>query len=368
MKKEFQIGKTKVGDGHPCFIIAEVGINFDGKWEQACALIDAAAKAGCNAVKFQLFTEKKMYPENAGDYQIATGEKRGINKIVKDAELSPDWIPKLKEYAHSANLEFFASVFDEVSSDVMEKHTSDAYKIASSEMTHIPLIRHVARKKKPVILSCGMARLSELARAVELCEEEGNFSIGLLHCIARYPCPLEGLNLNVLGTLDIAFPQAVVGFSDHTSDPVVAPKAAVILGAKIIEKHITLNRRLSGPDHSFALEPLELKQMVQVIRRTEDQLQSGVSLSVDPKLSGTFQKKVFDGEKTSREFLYRSLFAVRDIQKGELFDRENIAVLRPGENKRGLPPDFYEVLVDGYRAVRDITRGTSLTYDDILQK
>ncbi len=208
-KKEIIIGKTKVGGNNPCFIVAEIGINFDGKYEQALSLIDVAKKASCNAVKFQLFKAGKMYTKNAGNFQIANGSQRDIIKIVKEGELPPEWIPKLKKYANDKGLEFFSTVCDEEGADILESYGVDAFKIASYEITHIPLLRHIAKKKKPIIFSSGGATLSEIKEALKVFQEEGNSEIALMHCIAKYPAPLEILNLKVIRSLRLNFPDLV---------------------------------------------------------------------------------------------------------------------------------------------------------------
>lgn len=363
---KFKIGKTKIGGESPCFIVAEIGINYDGDFNQALKLIDVAAEAGCNAVKFQLFRAKRMYTEKAGKYQIATGEKKDIIQIIKESELPHNWIPKLKKYANRKKLEFFSSVCDEISVNVLEKYKVDAFKLTSYAITYIPLLRHVARKKKPIIFSSGIAKLSEVAEAIELFEAENNSQIALMHCIGKYPAPLNSLNLNVLKTFQLAFPDIVVGYSDHSSDPVKAPRAAVALGARIIEKHITLDRNLPGPDHSFAVNPKELSLMVKAIRETEKQVKSKKKIKLDKKMLGTSKRETYPVEKYVRNFAYRSIFAIKDIKKGEKFSRRNVAVLRPGEKEKGLKPKYFELLIKGFRATNKISRGRCVQWKDIL--
>jgi len=368
MKKEFKIGKKKVGGDNPCFVVAEIGINFDGKYEQALALIDAAAQAGCDAVKFQLFKAEKMYPRGAGKYLTARGEKKDIIKIVKEGELPHGWIAKLRDYAVQKGLIFFSSVCDEGSADVMEKYGADVFKITSYEITHIPLIRHVARKKKPVIFSCGGSTLAEVSEAMDVFREEGNDKIVLMHCVGQYPAPLNSLNLNIIKTLQMIFPEVVVGYSDHSSDPVAAPKIAVALGAKVIEKHITLDRKLPGPDHSFAVEPEELALMVKTIRQTEKEIKQRKKMKLDPVLLGKAERKTYQGEKWIRNFAYSCIFAKEKIERGEKFSRSNLIILRPGIKQRGLKPKYYELLIKGYKATRVIPQFKSISWDDILQR
>lgn len=367
---EVQIGNKKVGGNNPCFIVAEIGINFDGKYEQALKLIDAAANAGCDAVKFQLFKAEKMYTENAGKYEIATGEKQDIIKIVKDGELPHTWLPDLKKYANSKNLVFFSSVCDEHSVDVLAKESGAAMKMTSYGITHLPLMRYAAKTSLPVIFSCGGATMQETAEALYAIKAEGNNHIVLMHCMAKYPCPLNSINLNIIKTLQLAFPDIIIGYSDHSSEPIDAPCAAVALGAKMIEKHITLDRKLPGPDHSFALDPSELKQMCSEIRKTEEMMKKGKKISIDAKLLGSSERKVYDIEKSVREFAFRSVFAIKNIKKGDKFTKDNIAVLRPGEKKRGLEPKYYTLLIEdgGCCATKNIPLGKSIQWDDVLSR
>lgn len=360
-------GKYKIGGSNPCYIVAEVGINFDGNFEQAIKLIDVAAAAGCNAVKFQLFTAEQMYPKNAGKYRVANGKKLDILTIVKDAELHPDWILELKTYATSKNLDFFSSVCDEASANILEKIHPSAYKIASYELTHIPLLQHVAKKKAPIIFSCGGSTLEEVAEAVRIIKQEGKEQIVLMHCMAKYPVPLSSANLRIITTLQLAFPDLVIGYSDHTSESVSAPILAVALGAKVIEKHITLNRNLPGPDHLFALEPKELKNMVLAIKDTEKKMKNDYKVKFDRKILGSSERKTYPIEQYVRDFAFRGIFSTKKIKKGERFTRENIAVLRPGEKKSGIHPRYFSLLLDRNHATRNIPAYTGLSWKDILK-
>jgi sialic acid synthase SpsE len=368
MAKEFKIGKTKIGGNNPCFIVAEVGINFNGEYENALKLIDMASRTYCNAVKFQLFFADKMYLPVAGDDKSGGERKKNIYKIVKDAELPQNWIPKLKKYAHSKGLEFFCTVCEEKGANILKKNKMDAFKLASYEITHIPLLRHVAKMGKPIIFSCGGAEIKEIVNALEIFKEENNNKIALLHCIADYGAPLSSLNLSIISIFKKLFPDIVVGYSDHSLDPVIAPRAAVVLGAKIIEKHITLDKNMPGPDHFFALEEKELALMVKTIRKTEKEIKSGLNIKIPKNLLGNPIRKTYPKEIGPRNFGYRSIFAVCNIKKGGKFNKNNIAVLRPGNQKRGLEPRYYEILVKGYRATRNIFKNKSVVWDDVFSK
>lgn len=361
-----KIGKNKIGGNYPCYIVGEIGINFDGKFDQAIELINAAADAGCNAVKFQLFKAETMYAKNAGKYKISTGEKQDITEIVKNAELPYEWIKSLKKYASSKKLDFFSSVFDEKNAEELEDNNVVAFKIASYEVTHLPLIKHVAKFNKPVIISSGGSNLDEVIEAIRAIKSQGNKKIVLMHCMAMYPIPLFKTNLKIISTLRLVFPDLIIGYSDHTSEPFDAPVTAVSLGAKVIEKHITIDRKLSGPDHSFALNPGELKEMVKKIRETERKLKNGNSIPLNKRILGSSERKTYPEEEYVRKFTYRGIFSTKSIRKGERFTRKSLAVLRPGINSNGLHPRFYELILSGCKATRDIPEGKGIKWEDLL--
>lgn len=370
---EFKIGKQKIGGNNPCFIVAEIGINFDGDREKALKMIDAAVDAGCNAVKFQVFRSERMYAKDAGSLIVATGDSVDIHDLIKQMELPYDWLKQLKAYAESKKVEFFTSVCDEVSADVLEETAVEAYKIASYEITHLPLIEHVAKKEKPLIMSCGGATIAEVEEAIATAKSVGLIKIVLMHCIAKYDAPLNSLNLNVIRTLKLQYPEIIIGYSDHSSDAVIAPSAAVALGAKMIEKHITLDRKTPGPDHSFALEPHELKAMVRSIRNTEKKLAAGRSISVEPSVLGTTKCDTFENEEYVRKFAYRLLYATKKIKVGDVISKDNIAVLRSGESYKkyyetGLHPRYYKLFTGKkkYKATHPVNVGQAITWNDIL--
>lgn len=366
MNPKMKIGKSVVGGENPCFVTAEIGINHDGNFNQALKLIDAASEAKCDAVKFQLFSAKKMYAKNPGKHKVSNGKYVDIYKIVEEAELPNEWIFKLVEYSHKKNLAFICTTCDEASTDVLSRYDIDAYKIASSELTHVPLIKHVSKKRKPVIISSGASYLHEIEKTLLIFDNSNIKEVVLLHCVAQYPVPLDQLNLNVMSTLRKAFPDKVIGFSDHSSNPTSAPKTAVVLGAKMIEKHITLDRKLPGPDHSFALSPKDLARMVSKIRKTEDQIKAHKIVQFDQRLLGTSRRIPYEIEIKKRLFTYRSIFTTRTVEKGEKFSKKNIAVLRPGNNRSGLEPWVYELLIGKHHAVRNLPVNCALTWNDIL--
>jgi len=239
MIAKVRIGERWIGDGEPCFIVAEAGSNHDGRLEQAKRLIKVAASAGADAVKFQVFRASKLYPKSAGmsDY---LGIPKPIYDIVADIEMPYEWVPELAAYCHETGILFMASVFDEESADQLDPHVK-AFKIASYEMTHVPLVRHVASKKKPLVVSTGTANLDEVTETVNEIRRTGNDSLILTQCTAAYPAPSDSLNVRAVEFMKSTF-CVPVGLSDHSRDPLVGPLAAVAVGANLIEKHFTLSR------------------------------------------------------------------------------------------------------------------------------
>ncbi len=348
MRDVIEIGERKVGPGHPCFVVAEAGSNHGGSLEQALALVDVAADAGADAVKFQLFRARKLYPRSAGrsDY---LGIAKPIYEIIREMEMPPEWLPRLAERARERGIVFFAAPFDEESADLLDPYVP-VFKVASYEMTHHPLLRHVAARGKPVILSTGTANLDEVARAVTAFAATGNDQLALLQCTAKYPAPLEALNVRALVTLRERF-GLPTGLSDHSRDPLVGPMTAVALGASIVEKHFTLSNRLPGPDHAFAVEPGELAEMVRRIREVERALGHG-------------RKEALPEEEELRRFSRRYVYTTRAVAAGEPFTRENVAVLRAGKLPPGLPPEAFERVL-GARAARDLAPESPVTEDDL---
>jgi len=347
MVKEIKIGNKKIGKRHPVFIVAEISANHLQKFDYAIELIKVARKAGADAVKFQTYTPDTLTIDCDNKYfQIKQGtiwDGKTLYQLYKEAYTPWEWLPKLKKIAEKEGLIFFSSVFDKTSVDFLEKITPPAYKIASFEITDIPLIEYVARKKKPIIISTGIATLFDIKEAVNTCKKVGNNQIILLKCTSVYPAPLEEVNLRTIPNLKETF-KTVVGLSDHTLG-ISIPIAAVALGAKIIEKHLTLDRSLGGPDAAFSLEPEEFKEMVNEIRNVENAL---------GKISYQLGKKI----KKNREFR-RSLFIIKDIKRGERFTETNIRSIRPGY---GLSPKYFKKVLDK-EAKRDIEKGTPLSWD-----
>jgi sialic acid synthase SpsE len=328
--------------------VAEAGSNHNGSFEQAIRLIDVAREAGANAVKFQHFKAARLYPKSAGESDYLE-LSRPIYDIIQEMETPDDWVPRLAAHCRERGIDFLSSPFDEDAVDLLEPHVP-AFKIASYEMTHIPMLRHIARKGKPIIMSTGTATLDEVTRSVQAVVDEGNEKIVVLQCTASYPAPLSAVNVRAMVSLREMLGRPV-GLSDHSRDPIVAPAAAAALGASLIEKHFTLSNRLPGPDHQFAIEPDELSRLVQTVRAVEEALGHG-------------RKEVLPVEHELRAFARRSIFATRDIRPGEMLNRENIAVLRCGKLGYGLAPDEYENLL-GHVATRHIPSESLIQSADV---
>lgn len=341
------ISGRKVGPGHPCFIVAEAGSNHNGSYDSALKLIDAARTAGVDAVKFQTFRADKLYPKKGGTADYLKTDKP-IYEIIREMEMPYEWIPKLAAYCRQKGVLFFSAPFDEHSVDVLEPHVP-VFKVASYESTHLPLLRHIARKGKPIILSTGATTLEEIDEAIATIRAEGNEDIILMNCVAAYPAPVEDSNLLTIPALQqrLGIP---VGISDHTRDHRVVPIASVAVGGNIIEKTFTLSNRLPGPDHAYSVEPPELAEMVRLMRDAQKALGDG-------------KKRIMPSEKELRDFARRSVLSIRDIQKGEAFSRENIAVLRQGKIPRGAHPRYFEKLL-GRKARRGIPAWTGIQESD----
>ncbi len=349
------IGKRKIGPGHPCFVIAEVSANHHQKYEEAEAIIRAAKEAGADAVKLQTYTPDTMTIDSDKKWFFLGGKdtpeswkKTNLYKLYGTAYTPWEWQPKLKKYAESLGLIFFSTPFDATAVDFLEKMKVPCYKIASYEATDIPLLKKVASTKKPVIMSVGFAELSEVKESIKSLHAAKAKEIAILHCVTAYsgdPKP-EFMNLNTIRDIAERF-NVVSGFSDNNAG-IETPIASVYAGASIVEKHVTLDRKLGGPDARFSIEPQELAEMVRGIRRAESAL-------------GKVQYGPVNRDEKNYKNLRRSLFAVADIKKGEKFTPKNVRVIRPAY---GLPPKEYDRVI-GKRASRSIERGEPLTKKDI---
>lgn len=340
MKKQarVRIGSHLISDQKPTFIIAEIGSNHDGKLSQAKQLMRAAAEAGADAVKFQSFRAAGLLHTHRLN-QKKEWEPHPAFSVLKKLEISDSWHWKLKAYADQLGVLFMSAPFDLERANLLKKIKVPAYKIASGDLTFTPLLRHIARFKKPIILSTGIATLKEVKEAVAVIEKEGNRQLILLHCVSLYPPEFKDANIQVVQTLRKAFPYPI-GYSDHTPGSVV-PLAAVALGARVIEKHVTLSRKLKGPDHPYAMTISEFAKMVEDIRHLESALGDGI-------------KKTTKGEVPERVGARRSLYAQEAISKGTRLTEKLIKVVRHGY---GLAPKDLDWVIRK-RAKIDIPKGT----------
>lgn len=365
-----KVGRQEIGPNQPIFIIAEIGLNHNQDYDLALRLIDAAVEAGCSAVKFQTFRARDVYiKDGAGTYELM-GKKIPIYDLHASLEMPADWVFKLKEYSDSCGVEFFSAPIGKVATKLLLDAGVPAMKVASYECSNLPFLEYLAEQGLPIIMSSGAATLAELDAATRLIKSK-NVPLALMHCLTKYPAPLNIANLAIMETLRRAF-RVPVGFSnngfvkgDGLIDDGVISDAVAKLGGDLFEIHITLNRAMPGPDHGFATEPDELKKMVsrmQIIRR---QYNSGERFEVAPQLIGSSEKIILPEEQYVRNFAYKCIFATKDIKKGERLSEENVAVLRPGESARGLEPAFYNVLL-GARATHDISACQPITWGEVL--
>jgi N,N'-diacetyllegionaminate synthase len=341
------IGDRRIGVGQPCFVIAEAGVNHNGNLKQAFELVDIAAQAAADAVKFQTFNAEKVCSPSApkANYQLrSTGNQESQLDMVKKLQLPFEAFCELQAYCNSKGILFLSTPFDYDSVDFLADLRVAAFKIASGEITNLPFVEHVARKGRPLILSTGMATLNEVGKAVETIRTAGHQQLVLLQCVSNYPAQPSSINLRAMHTMVEAF-GVPVGYSDHTTGTEVAIAAAA-LGACVIEKHFTISRDLLGPDHGASLEPDELASMVRSIRNVEAALGDG-------------RKQPALEEANTAAVARRSLVAARHIGAGTVLTEDLVAIMRPGT---GLPPALRSQLV-GRRTRRDIEAGTLLTLD-----
>ena len=347
--KQVMLGNKIIGENAPAFIIAEMSANHNMEYSRAEAILHAAKEAGVDAVKLQTYTadtitlnsDKKYFRTRYNSLWSGTTEY----KLYEKAYTPWEWQPKLKELADKIGIILFSSPFDLSSVDFLEEMDVPAYKIASPEIVDIPLIKKCAQTGKTIIISTGVASIGDIERAVDVCRQEGNQNVILLKCTAEYPAPYSQMNLKTIKNMEETF-GCPAGLSDHSLGDEIAI-AAVAMGAKVIEKHITLHRADGGVDSAFSMEAEEMKRMVERIRHVEQAM--GI---VQYEYIGTNNEKKRRG---------RSLFVSADIKKGERFTEKNIRSVRPGD---GLHTQYYfDVL--GKRAARDLSFAEPLQMGDV---
>ena len=344
MEKRICIGKKRIGETEPTYIVAEMSANHNMDFGRAKAIIRAAADAGADAIKIQTYTPDTITIDSDKPAFRTKGiwEGRTLYELYGKAYTPWEWQKELKEYATDCGIDFFSSPFDLTAIDFLENLDVPMYKVASFEINDIPFIRKIARTGKPIIMSTGIAYLEDIDLAVRTCLDEGNDKVILLKCISSYPAPYENMNLSVIPNMKQTF-DCICGLSDHSMGSEIAV-AAVALGAKVIEKHFTLRRADGGEDSQFSMEPEEFSEMVRQIRNVEKALGHP-----------TYE---LNKEQIESRIYSRSLFVVKDIQEGETFTAENVKSIRPGI---GLHTKYWDTIL-GKKARCNIEKGTPMDW------
>lgn len=348
MKKTFKIKGRPIGEGHAPYLIAEMSGNHNNDINRAFAIIKAAREAGANAVKLQTYTPDTITMDHDGEgFVIKEGLWKGRNlyELYKEAMTPWEWHGELFEYARKQDISIFSSPFDRSAVDLLEDLNAPAYKIASFEMTDLPLVRYAAETGKPMIISTGLASHEEISEVIDTVRATGNEQLAILHCVSAYPSDPKEANLATIPDIAQSF-GVIAGLSDH-SHGIAVPVASVALGSAVIEKHMTLARKDGGVDSAFSLEPNEFRDMTEACKIAYDAI-------------GTADYSLKESEKKS--LIYRrSLYAVADIKKGEIITDDNMRSIRPAY---GLKPKYYDSLI-GKKALEDIPRGTPLSWEMI---
>ncbi len=348
--KTIRIKNKFIGEGRPCFIVAEIGVNHNGSSASAKKMISAAKKAGADAVKFQTWETGCIMLKDAemAEYQKKNAKPGQTQfEMIKKLELPRADYFSLKSFAEKIGLMFFSTMEDKESVYFLIKDLKIPFiKVGSGDLTNYPLLEYTAKFKKPMVLSTGTATMDEIKEAMKIVAGAGNNNIVLLQCTTEYPCPMEDVNLKAMLTLGESF-KTIVGFSDHTLG-IECSIAAAALGAKYLEKHFTLDRNLPGPDHKASLEPSEFEEMVRAIRNVEKAMGDGI-------------KKPMPSELKNKILVVRKIVAGRDISEGEEFSEDNLSFKRA---EGGLPVKHYE-FVKNKKAKRNIKAGELIKSDDI---
>lgn len=346
--RPIRIGKKMVGAEYPCYIIAEIGSNFDGNLKQAKKLIELAKESGADAAKFQSFRTEELLSEKGFRKKTAFQSKwkKSVWEVYRAAELPREWHEELNNYAKKIGIHFFSSPWDNEVVDLLDKLNVPVFKIGSGDITYHEILKRVASKKKPILLATGASTINEVAEAIKVIKKTGNKKIILLHSVVQYPSPIKDANFRVLNTLKEKF-QLNVGYSDHSPGDLIA-LASVTLGACVIEKHFTINPDLIGPDHAHSMDPKSFKEMVSKIRLLEAARGDGI-------------KKVEPSEKETRIIQRRGIWTIKPIKKGEMFTRKNIKALRP---VYGISASKYDTIL-GIKAQRNYESFEAIKEDDI---
>lgn len=348
--RPFAIAGRPIGPGHPCYVIAEAGVNHNGDLDRALRLIDVAAEAGADAVKFQTFRASDLATASApkAAYQLErTDASDSQRAMLERLELTEAMHVALIARAKAQGITFLSTPFEEASADLLERLQVPAFKLPSGELTNLPFLAHVARKGRPIIASTGMGTLEEVTAAMATFAREGLDAVALLHCVSAYPAPANLANLRAMATMSEAFP-VPIGYSDHTEGIEIA-LAAVAMGACMLEKHFTLDRTLPGPDHAASLEPPELRAMIQGIRVIESAFGDG-------------RKAPSDIERETARVARKSLAAAAALPAGTVLQTQHLVAKRPGT---GLAPSQLPALV-GRTLRRDVSQDELLAFEDLL--
>ncbi|WP_339784450.1 MAG: pseudaminic acid synthase [Imperialibacter sp.] len=348
-REVIDIGGFQIGKENSVFIIAELSANHNGSLQNALDTIDAAKEAGADAIKLQTYTADTItLNARTDDFKLKQGtiwDGKYLYDLYREAYTPWEWHKQLFDRARARGLVCFSSPFDNTAVDLLESLDAPAYKIASFEITDIPLIEYVASKNKPVIISTGIAEREDIELAIEACKRMGNNRIILLKCTSSYPAPIEEANMSMIPDLAARY-GVLSGLSDHTMG-ITVPVVATTLGARVIEKHFILDRAIGGPDASFSLNKEEFAQMVRAVREAEVAV-------------GRVDYSLTDKQKKGKDFS-RSLYAIGDIKPGDVFSAENIRSVRPGF---GLHPKYYKEII-GTTAKRSILFGEPLKTEDL---
>lgn len=347
--QNIRIGSREIGQGRPCFVIAEAGINHNGKAELAKKLIDVAVEAGADSVKFQMFKTEKLLSKKVFEGQhikLEGGEDSSVFDAIKKLELSQEMCRETFDYAKEKGIIFFSSACDSENINFLEKIGVKVFKIASCDITNFPLLKRFAETKKPLIMSTGMSTQEEVEEAVEFLKKNGAKEIALLHCLAQYPAEAKESNLKAIKAMEKEF-GVPVGFSDHSEGTFIA-SVAVAAGAKLFEKHFTLDKEMWGFDHKASASPEELKKIVEEIKIVEKSLGSG-------------EKRPTKSEENLLKVMRRSITANSDIKKGTVISEEMLAIKRPGN---GLPSKMLPKVI-GKKAKQDIKEDELISLKDL---
>jgi pseudaminic acid synthase len=346
-----QIGNFTIDDKSPVFIIAELSANHNGSLDNALATIKAAKRAGADCIKLQTYTADTITLDSDKEDFVIKGtiwDGKKLHTLYQEAYTPWEWHEQIYRVAKEEGLICFSSPFDKTAVDLLESLNSPAYKIASFEITDIPLIEYVASKGKPVIISTGIARQEDIELALDACHRMGNYDVALLKCTSSYPAPIEEANMCMVKDLAERY-KVISGLSDHTMGSTV-PVVATVFGAKIIEKHFIIDRAIGGPDASFSMNEEEFTAMVKSVREAE-------------KASGVVDYNLTEKQARGRDFS-RSLYIAEDMKAGEVFTEINLRSVRPGF---GLHPKYYYEVI-GKKASEDVSKGTPMRLDFLLEQ